>query len=463
MADQELSEILSEYQNLAESEHQSFVAGLVHSSTFAATVFSALQIYEDRPKACDQLPILCDLLFNTYRREPERRQFSLQFVPHLAHLLLINFGDRQQFACLETLLLGIHNIQAGSAKPIQFRIPSLVQNSIYHDVNQIHESRITSSLPEMLGDRVGGTSVTIVERGVPTLAHNLNSQNKNRVLTHLFSVFCSLLGEYSRQAIEQTCKVCSRMVTRGFNLGKKSSHRRNTSLGSESSLKSPRLLPNRFYLPSQLLLEMLQLAHHALHNGCLNVGVALARDIEFRGRRECLASVLLASRALLQLAPRVSTGEDQRYITTPTTLSKNMITNASFRTKKLEGDIPRVDGEEGPPSLDTSRMSAIVEEGEEKEENKKGMRELENITDKIKARMEIVRMPLKKKDRDRLFDKDVDRVGKSGDRKDKKREKKERKDTSVSDSDGGEEIRLQNLPPETIAIHSPESGSTSIF
>ena len=36
-----------------------------------------------------------------------------------------------------------------------------------------------------------------------------------------------------------------------------------------TGLKSPRLLPNRFYLPSQLLLEMLQLAHHALHNGSL--------------------------------------------------------------------------------------------------------------------------------------------------------------------------------------------------
>ncbi len=46
MADQELAEILSEYQNLAESEHQSFVSGLLHSATFAATVFSALQIYE---------------------------------------------------------------------------------------------------------------------------------------------------------------------------------------------------------------------------------------------------------------------------------------------------------------------------------------------------------------------------------------------------------------------------------
>jgi hypothetical protein len=30
-------------------------------------------------------------------------------------------------------------------------------------------------------------------------------------------------------------------------------------------------------------------------------------------------------------------------------------------------------------------------------------------------------------------------------------------------SPSGEEIRLQNLPSETIAIHSPESGSTSIF
>jgi hypothetical protein len=30
-------------------------------------------------------------------------------------------GERQQFACLETLLLAIHNIEAGNAKPLQFR------------------------------------------------------------------------------------------------------------------------------------------------------------------------------------------------------------------------------------------------------------------------------------------------------------------------------------------------------
>jgi hypothetical protein len=41
--------------------------------------------------------------------------------------------------------------------------------------------------------------------------------------------------------------------------------------------------------------------------------------------------IIITTVICVQLAPRVSTGEDQRYITTPTTLSKNMITNASFR------------------------------------------------------------------------------------------------------------------------------------
>jgi hypothetical protein len=32
---------------------------------------------------------------------------------------------------------------------VSFRIPSLSQNSVYHDVSQIQESRVTSSLPEV--------------------------------------------------------------------------------------------------------------------------------------------------------------------------------------------------------------------------------------------------------------------------------------------------------------------------
>jgi hypothetical protein len=79
MADQELAEILSEYQNLAESEHQSFVSGLLHSATFAATVFSALQIYEVRGPVLVVAPamIYCGLVVPTL--EKFRFRFQLRF------------------------------------------------------------------------------------------------------------------------------------------------------------------------------------------------------------------------------------------------------------------------------------------------------------------------------------------------------------------------------------------------
>ena len=62
----------------------------------------------------------------------------------------------------------------------------------------------------MLGERVG--SITIVERGVQSPVKNLNSQNKNRVLTHLFSKFIvddsrvpvliRIVGQYFIRCIE---------------------------------------------------------------------------------------------------------------------------------------------------------------------------------------------------------------------------------------------------------------------
>ena len=62
----------------------------------------------------------------------------------------------------------------------------------------------------MLGERVG--SITIVERGVQSPVQNLNSQNKNRVLTHLFSKFIvddsrvpvlvRIVGQYFIRCIE---------------------------------------------------------------------------------------------------------------------------------------------------------------------------------------------------------------------------------------------------------------------
>ena len=75
-------------------------------------------------------------------------------------------------------------------------------------------------------------------------------------------------------------------------------------------------------------------------------GQTLVRDIEFRARHDSLATAILVAKAVSGVAP-LATLVEPTTLAAPTQLSKNMITNASFRTKKLEGDIPRVEDEEG--------------------------------------------------------------------------------------------------------------------
>ena len=61
-------------------------------------------------------------------------------------------------------------------------------------------------------------------------------------------------------------------------------------------------------------------------------GCQLVRHVELRGRRDCLAEVLLVSRAVLQLSTTATPSIDPPHISTPSQLTKNMITNASFRS-----------------------------------------------------------------------------------------------------------------------------------
>ena len=108
-------------------------------------------------------------------------------------------------------------------------------------------------------------------------------------------------------------------------------------------------------------------------------------------------------------------------IATPSVLTKNMITNASFRTKKMEGDIPRVDNGEEENNFG-EKMGMILEEAEAEVErmNKLNMKEGQdnpdgidkvNMADKLKAKIENVRdnvrIPIRKKDKDK--DKDLDK------------------------------------------------------
>jgi len=478
MVEDELRELLLDYKNMAESEHSAFVSSLMMNSNFVTLVFNSLQTFEERSKNTEVLPILCDLLFNIYRRDPEYRHFALQFLPHLAFVYLINYGDKQQFGCIETWLVAIHNIEAKD--PISFRIPKLTQNSIYHEPHSITDSRIINSPPEVPGDK---SSYNIVEKTPLPQVKSLNSQNKLPIIGFLLGVFSGLLVEMSRLSVEFNCKLATRMVTRGFNIGGRKTHRRTVSYGSDPGMRSPRILPARLSLSSSVLLELLQLGYFAIFHESHHAGMCLIRDIEFRAKHGSMDSVLLVSRALIKMAPHGPSVEEQRYISTPSQLSKNIITNASFRTKKLETDIPRVEPDEegGTGSLDASKlmMAIVEEEGEVREGEAKKSKDGENITDKIKARMEnvtsrmeSVRIPnILKKGNERQSEStetNEKEKGRGSEKRDKKKEKKEGKEgkeckSSSEQPDGLEEIRMQSIPSETIAIHSPESGSTSIF
>ena len=51
MADQELRELLTEFQNLAESEHHSFISTIVNNFNYSNTIFAALILFEVRKTA----------------------------------------------------------------------------------------------------------------------------------------------------------------------------------------------------------------------------------------------------------------------------------------------------------------------------------------------------------------------------------------------------------------------------
>lgn len=85
---------------------------------------------------------ICSQLFDFYRtREVELQRFTLQFIPVLIRLYLgcVAHGDKRSCRSIETLLIGIYNLEivdeSGQPKVISFRLPSIAQSSIYHEVS----------------------------------------------------------------------------------------------------------------------------------------------------------------------------------------------------------------------------------------------------------------------------------------------------------------------------------------
>ena len=100
-----------------------------------------------------------------------------------------------------------------------FRIPSIGTSSIYHDATLISESRIFA-MPDSGMERASltaGTCHAPREKTAPReqqpVSH-INAQNRPKVVSHLFAVFSYMLGTLTKECLEWSCRVSSRMIMR---------------------------------------------------------------------------------------------------------------------------------------------------------------------------------------------------------------------------------------------------------
>ncbi|XP_047112408.1 hyccin isoform X5 [Schistocerca piceifrons] len=321
----------------------SFAVSLEHNHSLIAALHSVL---EERGRFADLVDPVCSQLFELYRsKQPDLQRFTLQFLPTLIFVYLnsVAHGDKKSCRSVETLLLGLYNLEvvdeSGQPKIISFRLPSLAQGSIYHEPMSL------APLTESALRRWEECNTKPVQWGPMPQVETLNAQNRLKVMTALLFLYNQQLSLASKSALEYLSKVCSKIVTQGFS---KPGHHQRSSYGSDSSSLVPRLLP-RIPVSSQFLLELLHGAYFSLFNGAAAAAQAALDDLHSRACFEGYPEVVLATNAVRNSLQVNTSGQPTDgpmgisvaltpATTTVTTVSKSMITNASFRTKKLPGN-----------------------------------------------------------------------------------------------------------------------------
>ncbi|CAK9803059.1 Fam126a [Anthophora plagiata] len=317
--------------------------------------------------------------------ETELQRFTLQFLPTLVYIYLNSaaHGDIKNCRSVETLLIGLYNLEivdkSGQQKAISFRLPSLAMLSIFHEPASLAPASLTESAVR----RFEECNTKLVSWGPLQQVETLNAQNRLKVMTALLFIYNQQLGYINKFALEQLCKVATKLVTQGF---MKPGHHQRSSYGSESSFV-PRLLP-RIPVSSQFLLEFLHAVYFAMYNDCWYLGTQAVEDIHNRACYETYPDVMLVTNAIRNSASSGPSGQPSdgpigisvalSPATATATVSKSMITNASFRTKKLPDDIPIQETKEDSGGEGKSNLVSITEE-EPIEPNRVGsMRQLKD-------------------------------------------------------------------------------------
>jgi protein FAM126 len=169
----------------------------------------------------------------------------------------------------------------------------------------------------------------------------LNAKNRLPVLTCLLFIYNQQLSLIQKSALYHLCKMTSQIVNQGFT---KYGHAHRASYGSDPVAMKP--LP-RIPLSEKFLLELLHATYFAMFNEFATAAIQAVDDVHSRACFEIFPDVVLVTNAIrnsLNANPSGQPSDGPMGISvalTPAsqtvTVSKSMITNASFRTKKLPG------------------------------------------------------------------------------------------------------------------------------
>ncbi|XP_012273042.1 hyccin isoform X2 [Orussus abietinus] len=378
MTESLVMEWLADCADLSPSELHTFASTLSEDNEIVRALYVLL---EERSKYSQLIDTVCNQLFSFYRsRELELQRFTLQFLPTLIYIYLnaIAHGDIKNCRTVETLLIGLYNLEvvdkSGQPKVVSFRLPSLAMSSVYHEPMSLAPASLTESAVR----RFEECNSKLVCWGPVQQVEILNAQNRLKVMTGLLFIYNQQLGFIPKSALEQLCRVATKLVTQGF---MKPGHHQRSSYGSESSFV-PRLLP-RIPVSSQFLLEFLHAVYFAMYNDCWYIAGQAVEDVHNRACYEGYPDVMLVTNAIRNSSssgPSGITGDSSMGVgvaLSPATggapVSKSMITNASFRTKKLPDDIPiQVVKDDADAGDGKGNLVSITEEYETEETTRMG-------------------------------------------------------------------------------------------
>ncbi|XP_026478712.1 hyccin [Ctenocephalides felis] len=332
-----ISDWLEEYSTITEDELTSFAAQHQHNHEVAAALFAVFHNCTKYPELTLQI---CSQLFNFFRSTyQELKLFALQFLPTLIYIYLnsVARGDIEKCYCIETFLISVYNLEIvdenGQPKTISFRMPFLAQHSIYHEAKGLAQTDLR---------RWEECSAKTVRWGPMPHVETLCAQNRIRVMTALLFIYNRYLCLLPKASLHHLCKATSMLMTQGF-------AKTHPSLNQNNAHSPMKSLP-RIPLTGQFMLELIHAVYFAMYNEFASIAQSTVEDIHRRAVFELYPDVILVTNAIKHYLAGNPTGQPSdgpmgiscaiSPASTTVTVSKTMITNASFRTKKLPDDIP---------------------------------------------------------------------------------------------------------------------------